>query len=632
VVRRGWESNPHFLLPHFWGNIIMSTTIMLDINSHCGGNAGPNAWENPNLTGMHRLPPHSKNVRRMAKAYYNYQLNSDRRFHPAGPQPCVCLDSPSNMPGCVRKYANIIVDGPSILRDRRVLKHGTKRKADDESIPNDTNHKSSSISQPPTRYDDTNSPMTMQQINDWTVKDQARQLQLNGGIHSKNGWKFRLFPNPTSIPQSFISPSSSSSSSSSVPNENVDELCTSIIVPSCWTLDEAAQQFSGVIDPPRYTNVQMPFDILYPHVPTMNPTGVYRLEFSTLPSTWAESMGIRRRIILHLGGVDSCSFVYMNSHFVGMGKDSRLPSEFDITPYIHHRPAVEEGLGNDTEEMKNTLVVIVLKWSDSSFLEQQDHWRGMAGIHRSVFLYSTPDEAYIEDVFCQAEITKFGSIKNKTESPYHDYEFERTYTTYRTLNKGRLKIQAKIGRDDRTRISGKNIYYNEQIECTRSDDITYRMVFQLFDMEWKAIFDEPIDPTYEGNKLVSDAHLRSNFISFHVEIPGDIYAWSDESPILYRLRAILIRIDATGVSSEIDVYNSYVGFRNVEVADRKLLVNGQPILIKGVVSKGWLNIDWCKSLFYLFYLFIYMFVICRTDMIIVQLVERQPASMKSIRT
>lgn len=571
------------------------STAMLDLNSHCGGTAGPNAWENPNLTGMHRLPPHAKNVRRMAKAYYNYQLNSDQRFHPAGPQPCVCLDSPNNTPACVRKYANIIVDGPLILGDGRGPKHGTKRKANDESIPNhNTNHKSSSISQPATQYDDASSPMTMKQINEWKANEQAHQLRLNGGIHSKNGWKFRLFPNPTSIPQSFISPSSSSSSSS-VTNNNVDNTCTSVFVPSCWTLDEAAQQFSNVIDPPRYTNVQMPFDILYPHVPTNNPTGVYRLEFSTLPSTWVESQEIRRRVILHLGGVESCFFVYMNSHFVGMGKDSRLPSEFDITQYIHHHPAVEEGLGNDTEETNNTLVVIVLKWSDSSFLEQQDHWRGMAGIHRSVFLYSTPAEAYIEDVFCQAEITKFGPIKHKTESPYHDSVFGRTYSTYRTLNKGRLKIQARIGRDDRTRISGKNIYYNEEIECTRSNDITYRMVFQLFDMEWKAIFDEPIDPTYEGNKLVSNAHFRSNLISFYVTVPKEIYAWSDESPILYRLRAILIRIDTAETTSEIDVYNSFIGFRNVEVTDRKLLVNGQPILIKGVVSKEWLNI-WRKFL------------------------------------
>ena len=69
----------------------------------------------------------------------------------------------------------------------------------------------------------------------------------------------------------------------------VDRLCRGVIVPSCWTLDGAAQAFSGVIDPPMYTNVQMPFDTLYPHVPRVNPAGVYRLVFDALPRSWAES-------------------------------------------------------------------------------------------------------------------------------------------------------------------------------------------------------------------------------------------------------------------------------------------------------------------------------------------------------
>ena len=95
-----------------------------------------------------------------------------------------------------------------------------------------------------------------------------------------------------------------------------------------------------VHDPPRYTNVQMPFDTLYPHVPEDNPTGVYRLQFSKLPLGWMDSeqngTQIKRRVVLHLGGVESCFFVYMNGMFVGMGKDSRLPSEFDVTDYIKH--------------------------------------------------------------------------------------------------------------------------------------------------------------------------------------------------------------------------------------------------------------------------------------------------------
>jgi beta-galactosidase len=369
-----------------------------------------------------------------------------------------------------------------------------------------------------------------------------------------------------------------------------------------------------------YTNVQMPFDTLYPHVPHINPSGVYRLVFDALPHSWVESdddgdigcggAQIRRRVVLHLGGVDSCFFVYVNGRFVGMGKDSRLPSEFDVTSHVRHLPAEggEGGLsstttggdgGGDTEEMTNTLAVVVLKWSDSSFLEQQDHWRGMAGIHRSVFLYSTPAAAYIEDVFCRAEIVDLDDDMPPTVdrlSPVRSIELGRTYVSFLPLYRGRLKVQARIGRDDRTRVGGRNIYYNEQIGCARTDDddggdedATYRMVFQLYgsseecdSSEWKALFDEPIDPTREGDESIMDAHFRSNLVSFHVDVPGYVLAWSDENPKLYRFRATLIRTGPTGTTSVIDVYNCSVGFRNVEVADRKLLVNGQPVLIKGV--------------------------------------------------
>ena len=114
------------------------------------------------------------------------------------------------------------------------------------------------------------------------------------------------------------------------------------------------------------------------------------------------------------------------------------------------------------------------------------------------------------------------------------------------------------------------------------------MVFQLYcsseydSSEWEPLFDEPIDPTSEGDESITDAHFRSNLVSFQVEVPGYVLAWTDENPKLYRLRATLIRTSPTGTSAIEDVYNCSVGFRNVEVTDRKLLVNGQPVLIKGV--------------------------------------------------
>jgi len=122
------------------------------------------------------------------------------------------------------------------------------------------------------------------------------------------------------------------------------------------------------------------------------------------------------------------------------------------------------------------------------------------------------------------------------------------------------------------------------VDCTRTDDVSYRMMFQLFDSKGMSIIEEPIDPSYEGNKLVNDAHLRSNLISFHVDVPGSILAWSDESPTLYRLQATLVQINPENpnFTSDVDVFKTNVGFRNIKISDRQLLVNGQPVLIKGV--------------------------------------------------
>ena len=77
-----------------------------------------------------------------------------------------------------------------------------------------------------------------------------------------------------------------------------------------------------------YTNMRMPWDHNEPNVPPENPTGLYRTTF-TVPAAWR-----RRRTVLHLGGVESAFTVYVNGRFVGMGKDSRLPSEFDISPHL----------------------------------------------------------------------------------------------------------------------------------------------------------------------------------------------------------------------------------------------------------------------------------------------------------
>jgi len=189
-------------------------------------------------------------------------------------------------------------------------------------------------------------------------KASALRMSLDGE------WRFRLFDSPEEVSERYLEP------------KYKDSGWGTISVPSNWTMQ-------GLSDKPVYTNVKMPFENNPPIVPDRNPTGVYRLSF-TLPKAWC-----KRRTVLHVGGAESCLEVYLNGKFVGMGKDSRLPSEFDLTPLIE-------------PQGKNVLVCKVIRWSDSSYTEDQDHW-WMAGIYRSVYLYST-DFAYFEDIFANGDL------------------------------------------------------------------------------------------------------------------------------------------------------------------------------------------------------------------------------------
>ena len=192
--------------------------------------------------------------------------------------------------------------------------------------------------------------------------ESARARGPSPWVKSLNGdWRFTLAPRPEAAPTGFSQPDFDDSAWATLP------------VPSNWTMHG--------FDRPQYTNVQMPFDLPPPHVPDDNPTGLYRTAF-TLPDGWAG-----RRVVLHVGGAESVLYVWLNGQPVGMGKDSRLPQEFDLTPFL--APAGP-----------NTLALAVIKWSDASFVEDQDQW-WMGGVFRDVFLHATAP-TYIADVFAQA--------------------------------------------------------------------------------------------------------------------------------------------------------------------------------------------------------------------------------------
>ncbi|KFX99532.1 hypothetical protein O988_03801 [Pseudogymnoascus sp. VKM F-3808] len=147
---------------------------------------------------------------------------------------------------------------------------------------------------------------------------------------------------------------------------------TKINVPGHWQLQGHGR--------PQYTNVIYPFPVCPPHVPTENPTGTYRRNFS-VPSAWDESSQLR----LRFEGVDSSFHVWVNGYPVGYHQGSRNPSEFDVSAFV-------------TRDGVNEITVRVYQWCDGTYIEDQDQW-WLSGIYRDVYLLAFPGEARIEDFF-----------------------------------------------------------------------------------------------------------------------------------------------------------------------------------------------------------------------------------------
>ena len=274
-----------------------------------------------------------------------------------------------------------------------------------------------------------------------------------------------------------------------------------VAVPGNWTMQGYGK--------PHYTNVQMPFTEEPPLVPKENPTGIYSREMH-LPSEWKG-----RRVVIHFGGAESVLYVYVNGHPVGLSKDSRLPSEFDITPYVRFGGA-------------NTVVAVVVKWSDATFIEDQDQW-WMGGLHREVYLYATAP-VYIADVFA------LGNLENN----YQD---------------GQLKVTVHAG-------------FPGQSEKGWSVEA------QLFDPKGKAVFKKKLEaPVTVG--LWGARHQQQ--ANFEAEVKKPLL-WSAELPHLHTLVVTL----KNPLGAAIESTATRIGFRSVEVRERNLLINGKRVLIHGV--------------------------------------------------
>ena len=138
-------------------------------------------------------------------------------------------------------------------------------------------------------------------------------------------------------------------------------------------------------DVPQYTNIRYPYPIDPPHVPSKNPAGLYLRDF-TLSASYLDG----KEVILTFEGVDSCFYVWVNGVFCAYSQVSHCTSEIDVTAHLRAG--------------KNTIAVLVLKWCDGSYLEDQDMWR-MSGIFREVYLLAR-DRARVTDFFVREAFTE----------------------------------------------------------------------------------------------------------------------------------------------------------------------------------------------------------------------------------
>ena len=194
-------------------------------------------------------------------------------------------------------------------------------------------------------------------LSSWRSEGEARMGGLSPSRLLLDGeWQFSWFEAPERVPEQWLV-------------EDLPDACP-IKVPGNWQLAAAYPGARPVTDVPIYTNIKYPFPCDPPRVPAENPTGCYSREFTVAADWLAEG---QTRIIFD--GVDSAFHLFCNGRWVGYSQDSRLPAEFDLTPFL--------------QAGANRLAVLVLRWSDGSYLEDQDMWR-MSGIFRSVSLLHKP--------------------------------------------------------------------------------------------------------------------------------------------------------------------------------------------------------------------------------------------------
>ncbi|MBP9003848.1 MAG: DUF4981 domain-containing protein [Candidatus Hydrogenedentes bacterium] len=304
-------------------------------------------------------------------------------------------------------------------------------------------------------------------------------------------WKFHYAPKPADRPEHFYDP-----------GFNVNDWAD-IPVPSVWEL-----QGYGT---PIYSNIKYPFPPDPPRIPhDNNPVGSYRRTFS-LPRDWAG-----RRVFIQFGGVYSAFYLWVNGQKIGYSQESKTPAEFDITDAVRF-------------DGENVLAVEVYRWSDGSYLEDQDFWR-FSGIFRPVLLYSTAG-VRLRDFHAHSDLSD-------------------------DLSRATLRLTARVRRVDNTAPRGN---YTVSLTLLGPDG-------------------HPVVRSGQCRVVVTPEVMGQDAEGTAEVVIDRPQPWSAETPTLYT--ATLELADPSGKIIEAAAFRH--GFRKVEVRDGVFYINNRPVKLKGV--------------------------------------------------
>ena len=290
-------------------------------------------------------------------------------------------------------------------------------------------------------------------------------------------WDFKFLNNPDDTPEGFYALEYDISSWDSIP------------VPSNWQLEGHGM--------PIYANISMPFESNPPSVPHEgNETGLYRHEFN-VDASWSQD-----KTILAFDGVQSAFYLWVNGTKVGYSEGSMTTAEFDVTPFI--------------KTGENTLALQVIRWSDGSYLENQDFWR-LSGVYRDVYLYRKP------------------------KTNFNDFQ---------------------IVTDLDANYKNATLSINVQLDNAKAN-FEGNIQFLLLDQGGQEVVNEI--------RAFEQANVQ---VDFPVQNPKK---WTAETPYLYTLALNLKAEDGS-----LETVAKKIGFREVEIKNGQVLINGVAPLFKGV--------------------------------------------------